>query len=99
MVHSALIPHDEVEQIDAELLRLTRGTSALRLIIGDALEALAASGGHHHLGFSSLEAFARERCERSGRWATDTRTLARRLRRLPHLRRVLRQGRLGWSVA
>jgi len=98
MGHSALISHDEVEKIDADLLRLARGTAALRLIIGEALEALATMGGHHQLGFPSLEAYARERCERTGRWASDTRALARRLQRLPHLRRVLREGRLGWSV-
>ncbi|HEV8247244.1 MAG TPA: hypothetical protein VGP93_15810, partial [Polyangiaceae bacterium] len=65
---SAAIANDEVVRLDAELIRLGRGVAALRLRVGEALEALGSSGGHHELGFSSLEAYARERCEQSGRW-------------------------------
>ena len=53
---SALISYDSVEGLDGELVRLGRGVAALRLRVGEALEALARSGGHHELGFSSLEA-------------------------------------------
>jgi hypothetical protein len=79
---AALIPFSEALRLDAELVRLARGASALRLAIGGALEALWSSSGHHELGFSSLEAYARERCERTGRWAADTRTLASKLESL-----------------
>src|SRR3970040_1380449 len=76
---AADVSFSEVLRLDAELVRLGRGVAALRLGVGTALEALSASGGHHELGFSSLEAYARERCERTGRWAADTRALARRV--------------------
>jgi hypothetical protein len=96
---SALIPLSDVVRLDAELVRIARGESASRLAIGTALDALSACGGHHELGFSSFEAYARERCERTGRWAADTRWLAERLRALPRIREALCTGVLGWSTA
>ena len=99
VVVAALIPYSEALRLDAELVRVARGTSALRLAIGEALDALASFGGHHELGFSSLEAYARERCERSGRWAADTRALSHKLQSLPHTREALRTGAIGWSTA
>jgi hypothetical protein len=96
---AALLPFSEVERLDAELVRIGRGVSAVRLAVGEALDALSASGGHHELGFSSLEAYARERCERTGRWAADTRSLAKRLRGLPRTREALQFGVIGWSTA
>ena len=76
---SALIPFSEALRLDAELVRIGRGASASRLAVGIALDALASSSGYHELGFSSFEAYARERCARTGRWAADTRALARKL--------------------
>jgi hypothetical protein len=67
--------------------------------VGEALDALSSSGGHHELGFSSFEAYARERCKRTGRWAADTRALARKLGSLPRTREELRSGSIGWSTA
>src|SRR5688572_17546487 len=96
---SARIPFSEVERLDAELVRLARDVPALRLAVGAALKALASCGGHHELGFSSLEAYARERCERSGRWAADTRALACKLEGLPRTRDALLAGEIGWSTA
>ena len=96
---SALIPYSEALRLDAELVRVARGTSALRLAIGEALDALASSGGHYELGFSSLEAYARERCERTGRRAADTRSLSHKLKSLPQTREALRTGAIGWSTA
>ena len=98
-VMAALIPFSEALRLDAELVRLARGASALRLAVGDALDALSSSGGHHELGFSSLEAYARERCQRTVRWAADSRALACGLRSLPRIRRALRAGVIGWSTA
>ncbi|HEX6273260.1 MAG TPA: hypothetical protein VFZ53_09475 [Polyangiaceae bacterium] len=95
----ALIPYSEALRLDAELVRVARGASALRLAMGDALHALGTSGGHHELGFSSLDAYARERCERSGRWAADTRALSSKLQSLPATREALRIGAIGWSTA
>ncbi len=96
---AALVSYEAVRGLDEELLRLSRGMSTVRLRVGALLEALASPGGHHELGFSSLEAYARERCERTGRWAADTRALARRLAKLPALRQALGRGQIGWSVA
>src|SRR6185503_8607326 len=96
---AALIPFSEALRLDSELARLARGAQALRLAVGALLDALSSSGGHHELGFSSLEAYARERCERTGRWAADTRALARKLESLPKIRDALRSGTIGWSTA
>ena len=96
---SAPLPFSEALRLDAELVRLVRGASAVRLELGRALEALAVSGGHHELGFSSFEAYVRERCERSARWAAETRLLSRRLELLPKTRQALRTGAIGWSTA
>src|SRR6187455_879249 len=96
---TALVPFDEVASLDAELIRLGRGMASVRLRAGEALEALASRSGHHELGFSSLDAYARERCQRSGRWAADTRALARRLLQLPLIRSALQRGEISWSMA
>jgi len=96
---SAQLPFSETLRLDAELVRLVRGSSAVRLELGRALEALATADGHHELGFSSFEAYARERCERSARWATETRLLAKRLEFLPKTSEALRAGAIGWSTA
>lgn len=89
----------EVDQLDARLAALARGSSRMRLMIGELLDGLARGGGHHSLGFSTLEAYARERVGRSGRWAVESRTLARRLAALPLLRARLAAGDLGWCMA
>ena len=65
---------------DAELIRLARSEAQLKLRIGECLDALYERDGHRELGFSSLEAYVLERCERSSSWTRDTRGLARRLR-------------------
>ena len=90
-----------LDEAEAELARLGRQEPLLRLRLGELLDALARSGGHHELGFSSLEAYALERCGQSARWCRSTRGLARRLRDrgLPSIRQALRSGRLTWSMA
>jgi hypothetical protein len=92
------VPRDGIEVLDAELLALARGSGALRLELGEALDALATPGGHHACGFSSLGAYSKERCGKSGRWAHESRALARRLRERPRLREALQRGELGWSM-
>ena len=57
---AAVIPLDEARRLDAELVRIGRGASAMRLLVGEALAALSAAGGHHELRFSSFEAYARD---------------------------------------
>ncbi len=77
---------------------MARSHSALRLRLGQILQTLH---DNHHcftLGFSSLTAYALERCERSTRWVEETRCLARRLEHLPSLRRALARGDLPWSA-
>ncbi|MEM7138471.1 MAG: HNH endonuclease [Myxococcota bacterium] len=86
-----------VTHLDSELHRLSRGGGRLRLRIGQALHRLG--DGIRELGFSTLGAYALERCNRGPRWAAETRTLARRLQSLPHLTHTLESGAIGWSMA
>jgi hypothetical protein len=90
---------ESITEMDAELSRLARGAGALRLELGMGFEALAQRGGHHEMGFSSLEAYALERCERSARWVQQARALARKLKGLPQTCSALRAGRVTWSMA
>jgi hypothetical protein len=48
---AALLPFSEVSRLDPELVRIGRGASAVRLAVGEALDALSASGGHHERVF------------------------------------------------
>jgi HAMP domain-containing protein len=87
----------EVERLDAELASLARVESALRLRLGQVMEVLS-RGGHFDLGFSSMRAYALERCDRSPRWAEAARCLARRVEPLPQLRHALAFGEVSWSM-
>ena len=57
------------------------------------------SGGNHLLGFSSVESYALERCERSASWTQKARGLACRLEAVPALADALLSGSLSWSMA
>ena len=46
-----------------------------------------------------MGAYALERCNRGGRWAAESRTLARRLQSLPQLTQALESGSIGWCMA
>src|SRR5689334_21429989 len=86
---------------DAELARLARCEVQLKLRMGDILNALFEMNGHHELGFSSIDAYVRERCGLSRSWGRETRAMARRLREkeLGEIRRAILSGRLSWSMA
>lgn len=88
---------EEVESLDVRLASLSRVEAALRLRLGQVLEALS-RGGCFELGFSSLSAYALERCDRSVRWVEAARCLARRAESLPALRRALAFGKVSWSM-
>ena len=75
----------DLERVDSELVSLAWADAALRLRLGQVLEVLG-RGAVFDLGFSSLGAYAVERCERSARWAEGASALARRLEALPALR-------------
>src|SRR6476620_4836108 len=81
---------DSVRALDSELARFTRSSGLLRVALGDGLEALARRGGHHELGFATVEGYALERCERSARWVQESRWLSRRLAELPTVRRAVK---------
>jgi HNH endonuclease len=86
-----------IEQLDATVASLAREETALRLRLGQLLEVIG-RGAVFELGFSSLGAYAVERCERSVRWAEGARCLARRLEGLPQLRRAMATGKVSWSM-
>lgn len=94
----ARVSREGIERIDAQLAQHARAEAALRLHLGQALEVLG-RGACFELGFSSLSAYALERCERSVRWALAARCLAQRLEALPELRRAVAAGRVSWSKA
>src|SRR5688572_28029441 len=90
-----------LQEQDTELARLGRCEAQLRLRIGELLDALFERKGHHELGFSSIDAYVVERCQRNRRWGKEARGLARRIRErgLGAVRRAVRSGRLSWSMA
>jgi hypothetical protein len=88
-----------IADVDAELVRLGRGAAALRLRLGELLEALASKGGVEALGFSSMGSYVTERCGLAPRWVSDSGTLVRRLRKLPRLRQALVSGQVTWCMA
>jgi hypothetical protein len=90
--------HGEVERLDARLASLARAEAGMRLRVGQVLEVLG-RGQHFELGFSSVAAYALERCDRSVRWVEAARSLARRLEPLRELRRALAFGGISWSMA
>jgi len=69
---------EAIELMDAGLAEQARSEAALRLHLGQALEVIG-RGACFELGFSSLSAYALERCERSVRLALGARCLAQRL--------------------
>src|SRR5262245_1427275 len=90
---------EALDALDAELCRVALSVGVLRLAMAEGLEALARCGGHHELGFASVEGYALERCERSARWVQGSRSLARRLAELPAIRRALIRGEIGFCMA
>lgn len=88
----------DVERMDAELALLARDEAALRLRLGQVLQA-ASAGAYFELGFSSLGAYATERCELGRRWVEGAQCLARRLEALPGLRQSVAFGEVCWSRA
>jgi hypothetical protein len=89
--------HGEVERLDGRLASFARAEAGLRLRLGQVLEVLG-RGKHFELGFSSIAAYALERCDRSVRWVEAARCLARRLEALPELRRAVARGGISWSM-
>jgi hypothetical protein len=92
-------PRERLEAMDRELARRAGEAARLRFEIGRGLDYLQRSGGHHALGFSSIESYALERCERSPSWTQKARGLACRLEALPALADALLSGSLSWSMA
>src|SRR5262245_20460594 len=93
------VSREEIVAVDRELVRLARGRGRLRMLIGEGLDRLITASGPSRLGFSDVKAYAVERCERTKGWVGESRTLARRLRKLPRISEALKQGRICWSMA
>jgi len=88
----------DVAAVDRELFALARGRGRLALRLGEALLRLEELGGHQALGFSTLASWSLERCSRTGRWAAETRALAKRLSLLPEMRGAFERGELSLSM-
>jgi hypothetical protein len=56
---------NRLQALDVELASRAREAGRLRFEMGRGLDLLERTGGDHVLGFSSIEAYALERCERS----------------------------------
>src|ERR1700759_4826295 len=80
------IPLGHVRALEAKLARLGRSSGSIRYAMGRGLEALARTSGYLELGFSSIEAYALERCERSAGWTREACSLVRRLEQRPAIR-------------
>nr|MDQ2647731.1 hypothetical protein [Myxococcota bacterium] len=98
-LHAPGCPVERLLALDTELARRAGEGGRLRFEMGRGLDFLERSSGHHALGFSSIEAYALERCERSASWTQKARGLARRLEGLPDLAEALISGSLSWSMA
>src|SRR6185503_4643596 len=90
---------ESIELLDAQLVSMTRQEAGARLRLGQVLERMQRQACCFELGFSSLAAYALERCERGARWVEVACCLARRLEVLPSLRRALATGCISWSKA
>ncbi len=95
----ASCPLERLKELDRELARRAGEAGRLRFELGRGLDWLERSGGHHALGFSSIDAYALERCERSASWPQQARRLAPRLEALPPLSDALISGSITWSMA
>ena len=71
--------YEDLCAIDRRIVRLARSEGALRLGIGEGLDMLARHGGPIVLGFPTLASYTTQRLERTGRFAAESRSLARRL--------------------
>jgi hypothetical protein len=96
---ASLCSLERLEALDAGLASRAREAGRLRFEMGRGLDLLERTGGDHALGFSSIEAYALERCERSASWTQKARGLARRLEALPAVADALISGSLNWSMA
>jgi hypothetical protein len=90
---------ERLEALDAVLAKRAGEAGRLRFEMGRGLDQLERLGGDHALGFSSIEAYALERCERSASWTQKARGLAGRLEALPAVAEALISGSLNWSMA
>jgi hypothetical protein len=88
----------DAARLDAELRRIGGRAGAARLELGEALDALVRALGHHALGFSSIEAYARERCGLGAGVVRKLLAMVRQLALLPRLRAALAEGTLRYSM-
>jgi hypothetical protein len=69
---------EALQALDAQLCNVASSVGALRLAMAEGLEALARCGGHHDLGFASVEGTRwsgakgrRDGCKHRGRQHVD----------------------------
>ncbi|MFW5920477.1 MAG: HNH endonuclease [Polyangiales bacterium] len=99
-VIEAAVPLEEIQVWDAEAAWRARGSGALKLRIGEALDKLVSEGAlQRHFGVSGLGDYAKQYCGRSRAWAGEAKTLAHRLCSLPRLRIALKVDVIDYSMA
>jgi len=89
----------DARELDRRLRRAVALERTLLARLGPLLLELAAEGGFRDLGFTSLDAWARERLGMAPRKARALLRLERACRRSAPLRRAWRSGALSWSKA
>jgi hypothetical protein len=77
---------ENLQELDRQLARAARKSGPLRYALGLGLNALAECDGHAALGFTSIDDYARERCEYGSTAIGQARRLAQKTASLPQLR-------------
>ena len=89
---------ERLREIDRNQVFLARCHGLMRVRVGKVFAKLAEKRKYKELGFNSIAPYAKERLSRSGRWLSESRTVAVRLEELPLVLRAFEQGEFGWCV-
>jgi 5-methylcytosine-specific restriction endonuclease McrA len=84
--------------IDQELGRISAALAERDVVIGKLAEVFFRADGWRRLGYATPRQYAEERLGLSYTSLKEKRTLARRLRRLPHLAATLQSRRIGYEA-
>jgi len=83
--------------LDKRLRVLSRGSALVQRAVGKGLALLAETSGFQALGYSTLDAYARQRLGVSGRHARDLAAIEKRMPGFPCIDLAYQEGRLNFS--